>query len=1558
MTANTLNVILIILFVFLIVFSLLSCFIGYKKGIYKTTLKIIIKTILLTVDVFMASGVAAFIGSINIQNIVGSPTSYSIHDFIVNLISETGLFSPVNGASVYATSIAIADSLLAYVSFLLGVILIQIVSPFLTALLYFGIFKNILNVENDKDRKEKKKNKEKYKLLASLKDENGNVIKNPKKKIPQLKLLSSFLGFIQEFIFLIVLISPITALSSTVIDNKDSIDNFLEVLNVDDDSIDTFDGYSNVIENSILYKMISNTTLDKVIMNKVSQVTVNGVKVSFNGLIDSIFDVANPLVDSEVISYDEALSRVTVNYSALLSLTTVDTLLTSMINNPMLLSLIPPILDVGMNSISGNYFAINELSFINIDYTSELSIIKSIYKTIYDSAIEPMLTGDKIEYDKFNLNTSNFSDDEIDDYVEAISSLGKLETVKNNIATILSSAGVFLNNRGYKVFPTEKEAYESIDWEKDLKIISNVGFKFLRIISLDISSKMNINTLKDKLLSSLSSKNKRDEIQTLICGNSTSKGLLDTDIFSVLYIGDLIQSSLYGVNSLRTYVKNSNISSTLEDYSIADYKSEFNEIFLLLDILYSEDSKLSLNNLTDIDFEDEDTIEQLVELLNTGKKSKIFSTLYPSILKSVLFNNSFNFSNYLFGLTPYNFNYDSETFLDDFTSFLNLLPSLRKIQNNLENPSLSRKEKIDSVDTSTINELLKILIGSEFFNSDQKTGISSNSQKNVNIQTFLTNFLSESLFSNYAIVIPSLEELQTIDWDTEIDILTTILDKAKDNSDFISSEKKDVDKIINRESLSDLLELSFDSKILSPSILEVIDTSLNDYLKNLGIQLSIDDMRNSLWKDDADDIVSLLLLFQGLDMSSLDLKRIDANRLNAILTLLCNANFIESIKTTSIDKFGYAFYSLLKAKNTFTDLGISTPEFSLFNRDKKAWSNTLSVSYITRTINDEDKSDIFYITSEGLIKEFSDFIKVMQRYDLNFSDGNLPTGFINDIKELTGSDFIRGIITQFISNSFDKLKLPSSFSTSITSIDFSLLKNETQEQFNLELELLDYLFYLTKSKYEDTSLFEYMIKNIYSLNGKSYDGIFLLDIFDNLIDRISHSILLKNKRNGCSLSPIQSFYKSMVSEMGLIEEVTLTINNNYQDDVLNGILLSVSDYDEELIKLKELIKAIQGYDSDFKISAFESFDDSYSVLSLLNESEIFHRVSIYIIKTSIENTDFNHYLYDKEGKYYPLNYYVKLDTSFSSIQYWDNEIYYLLKIMTESLATVFQDGNDISSFDIYSKDDDSYLFSQFMYYVSKINLFKDSRSLVIYNILEERFTSNGDISLLIRDSNANIYGVNRKVYKFEELYFSKIDNSSLIMTDAIKEVDCLLDNLNNIIKYMDVIKNGTLSSIKSISFENMNLNCFYNDNQTRSSLASEFLAGFESLLLKTTYFSSHSFDLYENDYALINPIDGKGLDGLISLFTLEIKEYYSYNELENSFIDFGSNSYPGYTLYSYNSSNNSNFAVEFLDTIKNIKVKQKENLEVVNLSSLILFDSLIDTDTFYSLFDGIKDKII
>ena len=89
-------------------------------------------------------------------------------------------------------------------------------------------------------------------------------------------------------------------------------------------------------------------------------------------------------MDGDSISYDKALGAVTINYATLLSNATVSSIIQGIIENKVLVALIPPLVDIGINMMSNSDFVMPKFSFENIDWSNELSILNEVYGNLYN----------------------------------------------------------------------------------------------------------------------------------------------------------------------------------------------------------------------------------------------------------------------------------------------------------------------------------------------------------------------------------------------------------------------------------------------------------------------------------------------------------------------------------------------------------------------------------------------------------------------------------------------------------------------------------------------------------------------------------------------------------------------------------------------------------------------------------------------------------------------------------------------------------------------------------------------------------------------------------------------------------------------------------------------------------------------------------------------------------------------------------------------------------------------------------------------------------------------
>lgn len=1595
MTVSTLNTILILSFVAVILASLLAGLIGFLKGIYKTGLKCIIKAIFVLILIFLTPAFSILIGNINLQGVLNSENAITLQTYLANLITDLGVFSPINAIEIYATCFAIASSLISFVVFLIGMILIQLTASFFTFVLYQGVFRFILPVESKKERKFRKKHKEQAALKNGLIDENQNLLPTPKKKWSLFKIPASILGAVQEFIFVLILLTPIFSLARTAIENRNGITNLLDTSGVSEENKTLVNSYLDTIDDSILYKIITYSQLDNAIINKATSSKLNNSEITFNMLVSSSFELINPLIENKTISYDTASKKLIVNYASLLSLTSIDGLVDTLLANPMLLTLIPPLLDMSLNSISSDTFALSSLDFSNIDFSSEISTLRDIYKAVYETGIKPLLNENDFDVDNYMMKVSSFTEKDINTYVDSVRQLGSMEVIKKNMPKILSSLGIFLNQKGYNIFPVNESSYQNIDWSNDLAIFTNIALRLFKMLNMDISSKMDGNQLKDNLITALKDEEKRKELQSFVCSDENTKGVLETDLFSVISIPDMLYSSFSTIPAIADYSKALDYEAIFSSFTIENYRYEFNAMFDMLNVIFAKDSKIDINHIIVKDFSDEEMVNQLVDLLKIAKRSKLFSSMYPSLMKTLLFKNNIVISDYLFGLTPYNFNYDSETFLDDFTSLLEMMPQVQKMVKNLNDSTLSKKERIQSLDVSVIEKVLTLVTASDFFNSDQNLGISSQKQKNANIYTLLSTFFDTDIFKSVGFIKPDLNKMQNIAWtstgDTrgEINIICQIIYDLQQNAAFLTSESHSIQSIDDTSAFADALANGLQSKIFSDSILKIIDNSLNVYFEKMGFHMTLSEMRTQLWIDDCDNIADILSILQEFDLDFLSLKNLDMNLLNAFLTTINKTNLIHYISSDASDPFGNLLYLMMKKigiGDTLNTNNITRDIFVLKNQE--VWSSKEeSYTYTKIDENGLETQKTFIITEEGELYNLVSFLGVIQKYMTIFSSADIPTTFFNDIEAVLSSRVIRKILSYGLNSMINNLSIMDSFKSFTSCIDFSYFASLDNEEAKKEMKLISHISSYTKKMDDENTYFSYLIKNILKL--KETKSILLDEtktMEDDLyliLDEMSSSSLMNKLKEGYSFTPMQMFLKNFISETNMSEALTLYQDKNMQDSVINSILLSNSfSLTDEISTLKSILHELQGLSFDFILDNKIEQSIMKNLLTEMNSSALFHRYPIYIMKKTFNTLDISSYLIDDitNTVLHPLDFYVHLTNSNDDIQYWKNDIDMLISIAYDnsSISKLIQSSSSISHLDIC--DDDVSI--DFIYYIGKMNIFSKSRSYLVYNLLNRACVGDFKITNLLRKSTTAPYLENEYVYKIEELYYSNPklydSNSNLDETKALYD----LKHLKNVISLL-LKKASSLAVDKTIDidFKGLAEACVSIKDDTtfyRSSLASELVVGGLNQLCQNPHYSSYftkfnTLDFYNNDYFLCNSIEFESIKGIINLVNVDYsidKTYITYEELKEVLPCFGRDnisSLENNTIYQYfislneyqTQKGNSFISFKLIDVLSKLIVKKQVDLGITTINNISsMNEEVMQTISFQKYLERLEGIIL
>lgn len=927
--------------------TLLGALAGFFKGLIKTTVKTLIKLILVIIFAFTSPAIAQAVGNIDFSSLGKSFTVNGtlVHlttllETLANVITATGMVSPMNGISLYSTAMAVSLSLLSYAIFLALMILAQLLISLITAIVYNAFFRWALPVENGKDRKRIKKETKNNKVMANvthgLIDANGGIQEKQKFRIH--RGWGALLGAVQEFIFACAMLAPITALARTAIVNtktgqkdasgavisySNNYGNLYQLLvktnqiqDSDRPSGDSaikpiyrsdYDKTISIVENSWIYKLLGVGNFDTNLLSQVSKTTINGQQVSFSTLVNATLNVASPLLESDALTYETGSTQITVNYATLLSTNMVETLITGVLNNKAVTSLIPPLIDVAMNyaSAKGN-IPLSQFDFSNVDWTSDLTILRDIYSVIYNYGLTSMISADgtALKYNDFAMATAGYDDDTISTISNALGKLGALDSVKKNMGVIFAGLGTYFNSIGYDILSTDPADYSAIDWSHDLATAVSSALRLFRLFGLNLSSSLfqtrldfsdNNNVITQAVKTVLKDSDKRKVLKEIITGDD---GLLSLGLVSTLRAGNALQAGLSSVSALSSYTSTEAFLTTVQELNHVsgetaeasqkindEISNEISVAFSLADILFNKDSPLSYWTLADLQktassemtnkilsYLTPDICNEIVSLLDLAEKSNVFNSMYASILKTFLLNyyQSGTTTSYFFGLSPYDFNYEASDFTSSLKKVIALAPSLKTIYTTMNDQTLSVEDKLGGIDTATLRQFLAILANSDFFNQDSISSATSQSIRNKNIHTVLASFFEDTFLKNYNITIPDSESMSDITWgdgtkssdatavNGEIDALMSTLEDIQVNKEFFSNLytmaaqgetfSEDMFSSLDTDSKRTAFFNTFlhtnQSKILATIAVTKVCDVVQAYFDKNGIPFSLNDLRN------------------------------------------------------------------------------------------------------------------------------------------------------------------------------------------------------------------------------------------------------------------------------------------------------------------------------------------------------------------------------------------------------------------------------------------------------------------------------------------------------------------------------------------------------------------------------------------------------------------------------------------------------------------------------------------------------------------------------------------
>ena len=424
--------------------------------------------------------------------------------------------------------------------------------------------------------------------------------------------------------------------------------------------------------------------------------------------------------------------------------------------------------------------------------------------------------------------------------------------------------------------------------------------------------------------------------------------------------------------------------------------------------------------------------------------------------------------------------------------------------------------------------------------------VTSTEINNYNIYVVLENLFSREVFSSIGIVPIGKDEIGNMSFsDEEIERIGRFFNYAKANASFLIDDAD----LEDSQAFENMLNEGLDSQILSVSIINIIDNSLQDYFSSVGINITLQEMRNSLYKEDADNISHILELKDKFSFTSSDpLKDLDTQSLNVILSELSSTNLINYIliegntstdintnMTTIIDKFlkHYDIYNRIGALDHFFE-----SERCLFNRQRY------------ELINLDGYNHQFTYCTYGEISGLTSFLSYLQGLDLDeVLSGIILADFISDCDDyLLQSKFASYFGITIYQRALDVISVDPNVADFVDHFDFYSLISNLPTTDRSDLEVMDLLFY------------EIITNNLSSLlAGENYD----LDAFETFYNALTASNIAYIYNDTYSFTPYEFLLYKVFSNSDVLAYLTDSLDESIQYKVFDSLVREIREEDRD-----------------------------------------------------------------------------------------------------------------------------------------------------------------------------------------------------------------------------------------------------------------------------------------------------------------------------------------------------------------------------------------------------------
>jgi len=1456
------------LFLIFLLGALIGGLFALVRGIYSSTCKYIVKGILIVILVLVMPTLvnmlcALDLSSINFKMTINGSEVYltTIDDFVIDVVDSLNLVNSTSDPSIHQTALALGHSVVGLVLFLVGMILIFILTPFIGSIVYLLTFAIFMSKERRKHKK--------HRFVATCE--------------------GAICGTVVASLFL----APFSSLLNISSYAADEIKKTTTSENVEESDYQQIIDLLSTYNDSAFYTMISfgnndsSQIFDTQLMGQITKTTLNGTTTSVYDVLGTLLQVFSSLGDSIKINIaDSGEIKVVIDYAKLLLPATISSVLDKISSWKLLMYMVPAFVEIGLNKTD---IDATDLDLSDIDYSDTVTSIKDIYMHLYDTGLIESYLVPGLETGEY-ASTFVLDINKKEDYKAAINAVLDTNVISKNIPIILASLGSSLD---LNYLSSDVELYKSLDYKATFDSLIDFIFYAFNIMGITEISSDTFSTLSDKLIESLEDKEKESNIISLLSGgNITLK--IDSQEQVVSYDGlvnlSIFSSNIVSFSKLLVSIADSN--EILYDYltkdELIELGNKMQEVGLASEIKGLVKCLSDLNYLSkqaesdNFDFTNQEVLDALSNVLDSVDSTVVIKTFMPKMIKNFLLNNKDDIESNLMGLKIEDFDFDAKDsegnsiFASELNKVVKILGKLFELSDVINENQNDTKALLQAINTDDLKEILTVIASNKVINPDKSLSGGSTIVKNSNLNKFLKSIFKDEAFANLGITLP--EDLSSIEYlgdDGEINHLVNVFKYIQQDGviDLLTNSNLEL-KDINPDYIEELFSYINQSELLKNSLPEILNKNLSSSLNDLGV--SIDFYNVTDWDNEGKCFAKVITNLNNLpstDFSQVDWFSLPTEQVNALLTTLSKLELF-SVKQDSsgryVDNFGNIIYHLISSSSDFNSIlgnSYSKDNFSIVSdeatgtlkTDFSSWSKNVTKSSYSYT-NDNGDTIIVnnqYIDQDGEISKICKTIKSLVAINKDNFDyktdltGTQLSEILHNVKDsYCFSDLLPSIIN-YATSQIGSVQIMTNQFLDMELINANYLNELDDSQVDAEI---DGLVEIYSSIVDNEDLFE----TFDNLTGEETTYTFeQIGMIEDLLNDIANLNITRHIRVGKSIT----FFDSTLS---------LILNFSGLDKTILGI--SDSTLAKELMLSR--IKQISSNENTGKYAGITwGFDSSYSTLS--------------DVSTTVDSTKNT----------------VTSERSEAVINNNSSQILQITKILRytkmKNISINALDGsfsesgkNSVTGEDmnfILSTINESWLFhsnvSSMFEKAFKTMKIESYLSTEKYATLQNNLNSHKDFDLTI-ESNGNLSGTN---YEYWDDNISNFcDLYDTIMSNAGGEVDLSKISFDNL-ELIDII---TPSSNMPV-FNNVKENLMYNllanvgtsfnpQNYIRGTTTSEKELMIHNLLFKDDWTSSQKQVQYEIIDIMLQ--EGKTLSGLEFDST---NTNYNYSALSESIYNIG-----------------------------------------------------------------------